>query len=64
MKYIKIDETFNGTLSQIDSIFSQIEVKGESVRYLYQGRMLIKQLLENQIDEEEIINPKKEDKED
>lgn len=63
-KYIKIDETFQEILSKINFNLSMVEVKGESVLYLFNGRSLLQQLLENPITEEEIIrksNDKKEE---
>lgn len=63
-KYIKIDEGFQEVLSKINFNLSMVEVKGESVLYLFNGRSLLQQLLENPITEEEIIkkaNDKKEE---
>ncbi len=63
-KYIKIDEAFQETLSKINFNLSMVEVKGESVLYLFNGRLFLQQLLENPITEEEIIkksNDKKEE---
>jgi hypothetical protein len=63
-KYIKIDEGFQEILSKINFNLSMVEVKGESVLYLFNGRSLLQQLLENPITEEEIIkksNDKKEE---
>lgn len=62
-KYIKIDEGFQEILSKINFNLSMVEVKGESVLYLFNGRSLLQQLLENPIDEEEIIKKNKEIKE-
>ena len=58
-KYIKIDEGFQEILSKINSSLSMVEVKGESVLHLFNGRMLLQQLLEKPIDEEDIVNDKK-----
>lgn len=63
-KYIKINEGFQEVLSKINFNLSMVEVKGESVLYLFNGRSLLQQLLENPITEEEIIkksNDKKEE---
>lgn len=63
-KYIKIDEGFQEILSKINFNLSMVEVKGESVLYLFNGRSLLQQLLESSITEEEIIkksNDKKEE---
>ncbi len=62
-KYIKIDNNFQEILSKINFNLSMVEVKGESVLYLFNGRSLLQQLLENPIDEEEIIKKNKEIKE-
>lgn len=61
-KYIKIDEGFQEILNKVNLSFSMVEVKGESVLHLFNGRMLLQQLLEKPIDEEDIIkNKQKED---
>jgi hypothetical protein len=57
-RYIKIDKGFQEILDKINFNLSLIEVKGESVMYLFNGRMLLQQLLEKPIDEEEIIKEK------
>lgn len=63
MKYIKIDDGFQEILSKVNSSLAMVEVKGESVLHLFNGRMLLQQLLEKPIDEEDIINPKKDKEE-
>lgn len=59
-QYIKVDDGFQEILNKINYNFSMIEVKGESVMYLFNGRMLLQQLLQNPIEEDKIINQEKE----
>lgn len=63
-KYIKVDEGFQEILNKINYSFSLVEVKGESVLHLFNGRMLLQQLLEKPIDEEEIVNKNKKEEKD
>lgn len=60
--YIKITENMSALINQFDLNVSQIEVKGESVKYLFTARMLIKEILENQISEEDLFKSKSSDK--
>lgn len=62
-KYIKIDDGFQEILNKVNLSLSMVEVKGESVLHLFNGRMLLQQLLENPVDEKDIINSKKDKKE-
>lgn len=55
-RYIKIDKGFQEILDKINFNLSQVEVKGESVLHLFNGRMLLQQLLESQITQEEILS--------
>ena len=49
-------------IGQLNFNLSEIEVKGESVKFLFNARMIVKQILENVISDEEILNKnKKED---
>jgi len=53
--YIEITSDMSNLINQINFNLSEIEVKGESVKHLFNARMLIKQLLENSISEEDIL---------
>lgn len=56
LSYIKITREISALVDQIDFNLSEIEVKGESVKFLFNSRMLFKQLLESVISEEDIKN--------
>jgi len=62
--YIKITKEMSELVNQLNYSMSEIEVKGESVKHLFNSRMLIKQLLENTFSEEDIVKEfnKKEEK--
>lgn len=59
--YIKIDEDFANLISQLDQNINLIEVKGESVKYLFNTRAIITKILENMKTEEELFSSKKEE---
>ncbi len=59
--YIKVTSDMSDLINQINFSLSEVEVKGESVKHLFNARMLIKQLLENSVSEEDIL--KKENRE-
>ena len=60
--YIEITASMTELVGQLNFNLSEIEVKGESVKFLFNARMIVKQILENVISEEEILNKnKKED---
>ena len=60
--YIEITASMTELIGQLNFNLSEIEVKGESVKFLFNARMIVKQILENVISEEEILNKnKKED---
>ena len=60
--YIEITASMTELVGQLNFNLSEIEVKGESVKFLFNARMTVKQILENVISEEEILNKnKKED---
>lgn len=60
--YIEITPSMTELVGQLNFNLSEIEVKGESVKFLFNARMIVKQILENVISEEEILNKnKKED---
>lgn len=58
ISYIKITKEFSDLLSQLNYSLAEIEVKGESVKHLYNARILIKQMIESPISEEEILKEK------
>lgn len=55
MKYIKVDDGFQEILNKVNLSLSMVEVRGESVLHLFNGRMLLQQLLESPVDEKDII---------
>jgi len=55
LKYIKITEGVSALISQLNYNLSEIEVKGESVKFLFNSRLIIKEILESAISEEEIL---------
>lgn len=59
--YIKIDEDFANLISQLDQNINLIEVKGESVKYLFNTRAIITKILESMKTEEELFSSKKEE---
>lgn len=46
-KYIEINDKTATLVSKLDSMMSQIEVKGESVFLLFNSRLIIKELIES-----------------
>lgn len=52
--YIKITKEMSALVDQLNFNLAEIEVKGESVKFLFNSRMLLKQLLESVISEEDI----------
>ncbi len=54
-KYIKITEGISTLISQLNYNLSEIEVKGESVKFLFNSRLIIKEILESSISEEEVL---------
>ena len=62
--YIKITKEMSDMVNQLNYSLAEIEVKGESVKHLFNARMLIKQILENTFSEEDIVKEsnKKEEK--
>lgn len=53
--YIKIDENISNLVAQLDHNINQIEVKGESVRYLFNVRAIMTKILESVKTEEELF---------
>lgn len=62
LKYIKITEGISTLVAQLNYNLSEIEVKGESVKFLFNSRLIIKEILESAISEEEIIKKLNENK--
>ena len=53
--YIKITKEMSDLVNQLNYNLSEIEVKGESVKHLFNSRVIIKQFLENTISEDDIV---------
>lgn len=56
MKHIIITDGISELISQMNLNLSEIEVKGESVKFLFNARMIIKQIFEQITEEEGKIN--------
>lgn len=62
--YIKITKEMSEMIDQMNYSLSEVAVKGESVKHLFNARMLIKQIFENSVSEDDILkrNVEKEDR--
>lgn len=53
--YIKITPEVSSLIEQLNMNLSEVEVKGESVKFLFNSRMIIKQIFESSVTEEDIL---------